>query len=395
MRRIGSDAALSRRRWRALAKDAGVEQRRDAMFAGAIINTTEERAVLHTALRNRAGTARAWSTARDVMPDVDAVLQAMGAFCRRHPLRCADGRIRARRFTDVVNIGIGGSDLGPVMATLALVPVSTTGRALHFVSNIDGAHMSPIRAEAARRRQPRSFIVASKTFTTIETITNASDRPRKFIAEALGDAAVGRSFLRRLHGVSTRSRPSASATERTFGFWDWVGGRYSIWSAIGLPLMIAIGTRGFRPSSSAGAPCRSTITSARRRCRENLPMLLGPASATLTAIGSPAAHPSRAILPYDQRLSRFPAYLQQLDMESNGKGVRDSMDSNAGRGPDRPGRLGRARHQRPARLLPAPPPGHGRLVPAEVHGRRQRPRGRAAPPAPPARSPTVWRSRKP
>jgi glucose-6-phosphate isomerase len=296
-----------------LARKAGVEAKRDAMFAGEIINITEERAVLHTALRNRANTP-VLVEGKDVMPDVNAVLDAMGAFSdgvRSGALKGATGK----KITDVVNIGIGGSDLGPVMATLALAPYHD-GPRLHFVSNIDGAHIADtlklLDAETTL------FIVASKTFTTIETMTNAATA-RRFIADALGEAAVGSHFC----AVSTALDKVAAfgiGAERVFGFWDWVGGRYSIWSAIGLPLMIAIGKENFADFLAGGHAIDTHFRTA--PIRENIPMLLG-------LIGyyhrNVLDYPSRAILPYDQRLSRFPAYLQQLDMESNGKSV--TMDS--------------------------------------------------------------------
>lgn len=292
-----------------LARKAGVEAKRDAMFAGEIINITEERAVLHTALRNRANTP-VLVEGKDVMPDVNAVLDAMGAFSdgvRSGALKGATGK----KITDVVNIGIGGSDLGPVMATLALAPYHD-GPRLHFVSNIDGAHIADtlklLDAETTL------FIVASKTFTTIETMTNAATA-RRFIADALGEAAVGSHFC----AVSTALDKVAAfgiGAERVFGFWDWVGGRYSIWSAIGLPLMIAIGKENFADFLAGGHAVDTHFRTA--PIRENIPMLLG-------LIGyyhrNVLDYPSRAILPYDQRLSRFPAYLQQLDMESNGKSV--------------------------------------------------------------------------
>ncbi|WP_242219811.1 glucose-6-phosphate isomerase [Shinella zoogloeoides] len=293
----------------ALAKDAGVEKKRDAMFAGEIINITEERAVLHTALRNRSNKP-VLVEGKDVMPDVNSVLDAMGAFAedvRTGALKGATGR----KITDVVNIGIGGSDLGPVMATLALAPYHD-GPRLHFVSNIDGAHIADtlklLEAETTL------FIVASKTFTTIETMTNAATA-RKFIAEKLGEAAVGHHFC----AVSTALDKVAAFgidEARVFGFWDWVGGRYSIWSAIGLPLMIAVGKDDFAAFLAGGHAIDTHFREA--PIRENIPMLLG-------LIGfyhrNVLNYPSRAILPYDQRLSRFPAYLQQLDMESNGKSV--------------------------------------------------------------------------
>ncbi|QND31586.1 glucose-6-phosphate isomerase [Sinorhizobium meliloti] len=297
----------------ALAKSAKVEEKRDAMFRGDIINITEERAVLHTALRNRSNRP-VLVDGKDVMPDVNAVLEAMGKFAddvRSGALKGATGK----KITDVVNIGIGGSDLGPVMATLALAPFHD-GPRLHFVSNVDGAHI----ADTLTLLDPETslLIVASKTFTTIETMTNAATA-RAFIAGKLGEAAVGHHFA----AVSTAlDKVGAFGIDaaRVFGFWDWVGGRYSIWSAIGLPLMIAIGKENFGRFLDGGHAIDEHFRSA--PLRQNIPMLLG-------LIGfynrNVLGYPSRAILPYDQRLTRFPAYLQQLDMESNGKGV--TLDS--------------------------------------------------------------------
>lgn len=297
----------------ALAKAAEVEEKRDAMFRGDIINITEERAVLHTALRNRSNRP-VLVDGKDVMPDVNGVLEAMGAFAdgiRSGALKGATGK----KITDVINIGIGGSDLGPVMATLALAPFHD-GPRLHFVSNIDGAHI----ADTLKLVDPETalFIVASKTFTTIETMTNAATA-RAFIAGKLGEAAVGHHFA----AVSTALDKVAAFgidQARVFGFWDWVGGRYSIWSAIGLPLMIAIGKENFGRFLDGGHAIDEHFRTA--PIRENIPLLLG-------LIGfyhrNVLGYPSRAILPYDQRLSRFPAYLQQLDMESNGKAV--TLDS--------------------------------------------------------------------
>lgn len=292
-----------------LAIEGGVEKKRDEMFSGEEINFTEGRAVLHTALRNRSNTP-VIVDGRDVMPDVNGVLAAMGKFAdaiRSGALKGATGK----KITDVVNIGIGGSDLGPIMATLSLAPFHDGPRA-HFVSNIDGAHI----ADTLKLIDPETtlFIVASKTFTTIETMTNAATA-RKFIADALGEDAVKHHFC----AVSTALDKVAKfgiESDRIFGFWDWVGGRYSIWSAIGLPLMIAIGPENFGKFLDGAHAMDQHFLQA--PVRQNLPMLLG-------LIGfyhrNVLNYPTRAILPYDQRLSRFPAYLQQLDMESNGKGV--------------------------------------------------------------------------
>lgn len=292
-----------------LVTTAGVADKRDEMFSGAPINFTEGRAVLHTALRNRSNRPVVVD-GRDVMPDVNGVLEAMGKFAegiRSGDLKGATGKA----ITDVVNIGIGGSDLGPVMATLALAPFHD-GPRLHFVSNIDGAHIADTLKSL--EAETTLFIVASKTFTTIETMTNAQTA-RAFVADALGEAAVGHHFC----AVSTALDKVAAFgidEARVFGFWDWVGGRYSIWSAIGLPLMIAIGPDHFGQFLDGAHAMDEHFRTA--PFRDNLPMLLGALGVYHRKVLN---YPTRAILPYDQRLSRFPAYLQQLDMESNGKSV--------------------------------------------------------------------------
>jgi glucose-6-phosphate isomerase len=292
-----------------LAAAADVAGKREAMFKGEIINFTEGRAVLHTALRNRSN-APVLVDGRDVMGDVNAVIAAMGKFAegvRSGAITGATGK----KITDVVNIGIGGSDLGPVMTTLALAPYHD-GPRLHYVSNIDAAHI----ADTLKLLDPETslFIVASKTFTTIETMTNAQTA-RAFIAKALGEGAVQHHFA----AVSTALDKVAAFgidAARVFGFWDWVGGRYSIWSAIGLPLMIAIGEKAFGEFLDGAHAMDNHFRSA--PLNKNLPMILGLIGYyQRNALG----YTSRAVIPYDQRLSRFPAYLQQLDMESNGKGV--------------------------------------------------------------------------
>jgi glucose-6-phosphate isomerase len=284
-----------------LAKASDVEGKRDAMFNGKIINTTEQRAVLHTALRNRANTP-VMVAGRDVMPEVNGVLAAMARFATE---------IRTSKITDVVNIGIGGSDLGPAMTTLALAPYHD-GPRLHYVSNVDGAHI----ADTLKLLKPERtlFLIASKTFTTIETMTNAKTA-RAWIAAALGEKRVGQHFA----AISTaipKVKAFGISEDRIFGFWDWVGGRYSIWSAIGLPLMIAIGPENFTRFLEGGHAMDRHFREA--PVLQNLPMLMG-----LLGVWhrNACGFPSRAIIPYDQRLSRFPAYLQQLDMESNGKRV--------------------------------------------------------------------------
>ncbi|MEZ5811192.1 MAG: glucose-6-phosphate isomerase [Rhizobiaceae bacterium] len=292
-----------------LARASGLEARREAMFAGEHINITENRAVLHTALRAPRDMP-IHTDGEPVSGDVAEVLDRMAAFADMVRSGYTSG-ISGKRFTDVVNIGIGGSDLGPAMATLALEPYHD-GPRLHFVSNVDGADI----ADVLRKLDPATtlFVVASKTFTTIETMTNA-ETARRWLSGRLGEAAVGVHFA----AVSTaldKVRKFGIDEERTFGFWDWVGGRYSIWSAIGLPLMIAIGRDAFRAFLDGGhAMDRHFETTP---LHENLPVLLGLVGYWHREVMD---YPTRAIVPYDQRLARFPAYLQQLDMESNGKRV--------------------------------------------------------------------------
>ncbi len=293
-----------------LAEATGVTRQRDAMFAGEAINSTEKRAVLHTALR-APKSHRIQVDGRDVVPAVHETLDRLAVFAdgvREGRIAAADGA----RFTDVVNIGIGGSDLGPVMVTLALAPYHD-GPRLHYVSNVDGAHIADTLAKLDPART--LFIVASKTFTTVETMTNAATA-RRWIAAALGEAAVGAHFA----AVSTALDKVAAfgiAPDRVFGFWDWVGGRYSVWSAIGLPVMIAVGPAHFR-AFLAGAHAMDDHFRTTPLDR-NLPVLLGLIGIWHRDV---CGYPARAVLPYDQRLLRLPAYLQQLDMESNGKRVR-------------------------------------------------------------------------
>ncbi|MEO3386482.1 glucose-6-phosphate isomerase [Mesorhizobium sp. CAU 1741] len=293
----------------ALAGAAGVEERRAAMFAGEKINTTEGRAVLHVALRNPPGEPVPLDGA-DVMQDVHAVLDAMARFADGVRSGAIAGATGAK-ITDIVNIGIGGSDLGPAMATLALAPYHDGPRA-HYVSNVDGAHI----ADTLASLDPKTtlFIIASKTFTTIETMTNAQTA-RRWIEAALGSDAVASHFA----AVSTALDKVAAfgiAKERVFGFWDWVGGRYSLWSAIGLPIMIAVGPANFRAFLAGAHEMDRHFAAA--PIRDNVPMMLGLIGYWNRVV---CGFPTRAVIPYDQRLARLPAYLQQLDMESNGKGV--------------------------------------------------------------------------
>jgi glucose-6-phosphate isomerase len=305
-----------------LAKASDVEGKRDQMFAGEPINITEGRAVLHVALRNRSGRPIRVE-GRDVMPDVDRVLGQMRDFAtgvRSGAIATASGK----RISDVVNIGIGGSDLGPAMATLALAPYHD-GPRLHFVSNIDGAHL----ADTLKNLDPARtlFLVASKTFTTIETMTNAHSA-REWIVKHLGETAVAKHFA----AISTaldKVRAFGIGEERAFGFWDWVGGRYSVWSAIGLPLMIAVGPDNFGLFLDGAHAMDEHFRTA--PLEQNLPITLGLIGVWHRNICSYA---TRAVIPYDQRLSRLPAYLQQLDMESNGKSVeRDGTGAQTETGP--------------------------------------------------------------
>ena len=296
-----------------LARAARLEDRRDAMFAGDRINVTEDRAVLHTALRAPLGTAIEVG-GHDVVPGVHEVLDRMAAFALR--VRNGDWTgFTGRQIRNVVNIGIGGSDLGPAMATEALRQYSDRSMRFRFVSNIDGADVR----EATIDLDPAEtlFIVASKTFTTLETLTNARTARDWLLTGLGGDAnAVARHFV----AVSTNAekvREFGIDTANMFGFWDWVGGRYSMDSAIGLSLMVAIGPEDFRELL---AGFRAMDQHFRETpLGENLPVLLGLLG---TWYGNFFGFESHAVLPYSQELSRFPAYLQQLDMESNGKSVR-------------------------------------------------------------------------
>ena len=294
----------------ALAEATGVEARRDRMFAGEAINSTESRAVLHVALRKRS-TGPVMVEGRDVMPDVTAALVHLREFSEAVRSAAWTGATGAR-ITDVVNLGIGGSDLGPAMVVDALRPYGREGPRLHFVSNVDGAHLT----ETLRVVRPDStlFVVASKTFTTQETMTNARSA-RAWLVEALGDAAVGRHFV----AVSTNTGEVARfgiAPDNMFVFWDWVGGRYSLWSSIGLPIALAIGMDRFEALLGGAFEMDEHFRTA--PIGRNLPMLLGLIGIWNADFLGAETH---AVLPYDQYLQRLPAFLQQLDMESNGKGV--------------------------------------------------------------------------
>jgi glucose-6-phosphate isomerase len=275
-----------------LAQDCGIEAQRDAMFAGEAINLTEGRAVLHTALRAPDGLFG---------DEVQASLTAMLGFAEQ--VRASGG------FSDVVHIGIGGSDLGPAMVVGALQSFAQPGLKLHFVSNVDGHDLAPV----LRDLNPATtlFVIASKTFTTQETLANAQAAKAWFLAAGGTDIAR--------HFVATSSNTAAAAAfgiTTTFGFWDWVGGRYSLWSVIGLPIAIAIGAENFR-ALLAGAHAMDTHF-VQAPLADNLPVVLG-----LLDVWYRNFHgfSSRSVAPYHQGLRRLPAYLQQLEMESNGKGV--------------------------------------------------------------------------
>ncbi len=305
------DAALLQRLV-ALADARGLRPAIGAMFAGQPINRTEQRAVLHTALRNRSN-APVLVDGQDVMPAVRDVLQRMSAFSRK--VRSGEWQgFTGRRIRAVVNLGIGGSDLGPAMATEALRPYADRDLAIRFVSNVDATHF----VEAVRDLDPAEtlFVVASKTFTTLETMTNARTA-RAWLLDGLGGdpAAVERHFV----AVSTNTeavRGFGIDPRHMFEFWDWVGGRYSLCSAIGLPLMLSIGPEHFHALLDGFHAMDRHVAEA--PFEANLPVvmaLLGFLHNNLQGAETVA------VLPYDQYLARFPAYLQQLDMESNGKSV--------------------------------------------------------------------------
>ncbi|WP_067468258.1 glucose-6-phosphate isomerase [Actinomadura macra] len=295
-----------------LAERAGLRERIAAMFSGEHINVSEDRAVLHTALRLPPG-ERLTVDGQDVAGDVHAVLDRMAEF---------SGRVRAgewtgftgKSITTVVNIGIGGSDLGPAMAYEALHDYADAGISCRFVSNIDPADIAGTLADLDPERT--LFVISSKTFGTLETLTNAKVA-RQWLVERLGDdKAVSRHFV----AVSTNAERVAEFgidTTNMFGFWDWVGGRYSFDGAIGLSLMIAIGGEAFREMLAGFREIDEHLRTA--PFEANMPVLMGLLGIWYTDFFGAQ---TRAVLPYSQRLSRFPAYLQQLTMESNGKSVR-------------------------------------------------------------------------
>lgn len=293
-----------------LLKARGVDEMRKAMFSGERINITEDRAVLHIALRNKSGNP-ILVNGKDVMPDVNRVLAQMRSFTDRVRNGTWKGWT-GQAIKDVVNIGIGGSDLGPLMVTEALKPYADGPKA-HFVSNIDGTHM----CETLKKLNPETtlFIIASKTFTTQETITNAVTAKEWLLKSANDKSAVAKHFV----ALSTNKEKVTEFgidTENMFEFWDWVGGRYSLWSAIGLSIALAVGMDDFE-RLQAGAHFmdnhfRDTPL------EQNIPVLLAALGIWYINVLGAESH---ALLPYDQYLHRFAAYFQQGDMESNGKSV--------------------------------------------------------------------------
>jgi len=292
-----------------LARESGVADAAEKMFSGDLINETENRAVLHTALRNRSNTP-VYLKGKDLMPEVNSVLRQMEEFAVKvitgHWKGYTGGPI-----TDIVNIGIGGSDLGPVMVTEALRPYRRPHIRTHFVSNIDGTHI----AETLKDLSPSStlFMIASKTFTTQETMTNAHTARRWFLEAAKDEAEIKKHFV----AISTNEeavRKFGIASENMFIFWDWVGGRYSLWSAIGLSIACSLGFEHFRELlEGAHAMDRHFRESPLDR---NIPVVLALLGIWYNNFFGAETH---AILPYDQYMHRFPAYFQQGDMESNGK----------------------------------------------------------------------------
>ena len=296
---------------RNLARSADLSGWIDKMFRGEKINVTENRAVLHIALRNRSNTPIIVD-GKDVMPEVNAVLRHMREFSEA----VRSGRwigYTGKPITDIVNIGIGGSDLGPVMVTQALEPYGSPSLRVHFVSNVDGTHI----AETLKPLSPETtlFIIASKTFTTQETLTNAHSARDWLLKAAMDEKAVARHFVA-LSTNTAEVKKFGIDTSNMFEFWDWVGGRYSLWSAIGLSIAIYIGMDNFEAMLDGAHAMDNHFRTA--PLERNLPATLGIIGIWYNNFFDAQTH---AILPYDQYMHRFPAYFQQGDMESNGKSV--------------------------------------------------------------------------
>lgn len=307
-----------------LAREREVEKWRDRMFSGEKINFTEKRAVLHTALRNRSNQP-VLVDGKDVMPEVNRVLSQMRDFSER--VRNGTWRgYTGKPITDIVNIGIGGSDLGPFMACTALRPFAKPDLNAHFVSNVDGAHLSLTLEKC--NPETTLFIVASKTFTTQETLTNARSARHWFLSAARDEAHVAKHFV----AISTNAAEVAKFgidTANMFEFWDWVGGRYSLWSAIGLSIALYIGMDNFEAMLQGGHEMDIHFRTA--PLEKNMPVIMALIGIWYNNFFGAQTH---AILPYDQTMSRFSAYFQQGDMESNGKFVdRDGNRTDYSTGP--------------------------------------------------------------
>ncbi|XP_061525314.1 glucose-6-phosphate isomerase b isoform X2 [Phycodurus eques] len=294
-----------------LAKSRGMEAARETMFTGDKINFTEGRAVLHVALRNRSNTP-IMVDGKDVMPDINKVLDKMKNFC--HRVRSGQWKgYTEKSITDVVNIGIGGSDLGPLMVTEALKPYSKDGPAVWFVSNIDGTHIAKTLAQL--NAETTLFIIASKTFTTQETITNAESAKAWFLEHAKDKSAVAKHFVA-LSTNGPKVKDFGIDTENMFEFWDWVGGRFSLWSAIGMAIALHIGFENFEKLLAGAHWMDKHFRTA--PLDKNAPVLLALLGIWYINFFHTETH---AMLPYDQYMHRFAAYFQQGDMESNGKYV--------------------------------------------------------------------------
>lgn len=295
----------------ALARECGLQENIDAFFKGEKINATENRAVLHTALRNRSN-APVSVNGEDVMPEVNSVLNQMKGFCEA--IHSGEWKgFTGKPIRHIVNIGIGGSDLGPVMVTEALKAYQKEDIELHFVSNVDGTHI----AETFKKIDPETtlFLIASKTFTTQETMTNAHTARNWFLSVAKDETHIAKHFA----AISTNATAVAEFgidTANMFRFWDWVGGRYSLWSAIGLSIALGIGFENFEALLEGAHAMDEHFRTA--KFEENLPVLLALIGLWYTSFFEAE---TEAILPYDQYLHRFAAYFQQGNMESNGKSI--------------------------------------------------------------------------
>nr|BAE21866.1 unnamed protein product [Mus musculus] len=297
-----------------LAKSRGVEAARDNMFSGSKINYTENRAVLHVALRNRSNTPIKVD-GKDVKPEVNRVLDKMKSFCQR--VRSGDWKgYTGKSITDIINIGIGGSDLGPLMVTEALKPYSKGGPRVWFVSNIDGTHIA--KTLASLSPETSLFIIASKTFTTQETITNAETAKEWFLEAAKDPSAVAKHFVA-LSTNTAKVKEFGIDPQNMFEFWDWVGGRYSLWSAIGLSIALHVGFDHFEQLLSGAHWMDQHFL--KTPLEKNAPVLLALLGIWYINCYGCETH---ALLPYDQYMHRFAAYFQQGDMESNGKYITKS-----------------------------------------------------------------------